>query len=108
VLGLASGGLPVQAGSLLSRASNLELTWEPASSADRIEFEIFAAGSTLSCAARDDGHFRIPSAQLHVLEADPSAALIVRRVRTVPLEMTGVETAYARLAVARSISLRVE
>jgi hypothetical protein len=43
-----------------------------------------------------------------VLEADESAALIVRRVRTVPLEMVGVETAYARVAVTRSISVRVQ
>lgn len=108
VLGLALGGVPVQAGSVLSRAHSLEFSWEPSSSADRIEFEIFAAGSTLSCAARDDGHFRIPSAQLKLLEADESAALIVKRVRTVPLEMAGVESAYARLAVTRSVSLRVE
>jgi hypothetical protein len=108
VLGLALGGAPVQAGSVLSRAQSLEFTWEPSSSADRIEFEIFAAGSTLSCAARDDGHFRISSAQLKLLEADESAALIVKRVRTVPVEMTGVESAYARLAVTRSVSLRVE
>jgi hypothetical protein len=108
VIGLANAGIPVQAGSVFSRVQNLELTWEPASSADRIEFEIFAAGSTLSCAARDDGHFRISSAQLRVLESDDSAALIVRRVRTVPVEMAGVETAYARVAVTRSVSLHVE
>jgi hypothetical protein len=108
VLGLSNAGVAVQAGSVLSRDAQLDLTWEPASSTDRIEIEIFAAGSTLSCAARDDGHFRIPSAQLHVLEADESAALIVRRVRTVPVDMAGVETAYARLAVTRSLSLRVE
>jgi hypothetical protein len=108
VLGLESGGVAIQAGSVLLRNANLELTWESAGGADRIEFEIFAAGSTLSCAARDDGHFRIPSAQLRVLEADESAALIVRRVRTVALEMTGVESAYARVAVTRSTSLRVE
>jgi hypothetical protein len=107
VHGLACGGVPVQAGSLLSRADNVEFTWEPGS-ADRIELEIFAGGSTLSCAARDDGHFRISRAQLRVLDADESAALIVRRVRTVPLEMAGVESAYARLAVTRSVSLRVE
>ncbi len=106
---LAAGGVAVQAGSLLSRSGNLEFTWEPAgSSSDRIEIEIFAGGSTLSCAARDDGHFLISRAQLRVLEADESAALIVRRVRTVPVDMAGVESAYARLAVTRSVSLRVE
>jgi hypothetical protein len=108
VLGLASAGVAVQAGSVFARSGSLELTWEPAGGSDRIELEIFAAGSTLSCAARDDGQFRIPSAQLRVLEADESAALIVRRVRTVPIEMAGVETAYARVAVARSVSVRVE
>jgi len=108
VHGLTSGGVPVQGGSLLSRGDNLEFTWEPASNSDRIEIEIFAGGGTLSCAARDDGHFLISRAQLRVLEADESAALIVRRVRTVPVDMAGVESAYARLAVTRSVSLRVE
>lgn len=104
---LSSGGVALQAGSLLSRANDLEFTWE-AASGDRIEIEIFAGGSTLSCAARDDGHFRISRAQLRVLDADESAALIVRRVRTVPVDMAGVESAYARVAVTRSISLRVQ
>lgn len=108
VHGLASGGVPVQAGALLSRAEHVEFTWEPASNSDRIEIEIFAGGGTLSCAARDDGHFRIPRAQLRILEADESAALIVRRVRMVPVEMAGIESAYARLAVTRSVSLRVD
>jgi hypothetical protein len=108
VLGLTLGGAPLEAGAVLSRAQPLELTWEPSAGADRIEIEIFAAGSTLSCAARDDGHFRFSNAQLKLLEADESAALIVKRVRTVPVEMAGVESAYARLAVTRSFSLRVE
>jgi hypothetical protein len=108
VLGLALGGAALQGGSVLVRAQGLEFTWEPSSSGDRIELEIFAGGSTLSCAARDDGHFRIPGAQLKLLEADDNAALIVKRVRTVPVEMAGVESAYARLAVTRSVSLKVE
>lgn len=106
--GLALGGVALTAAPALARNALANLTWDPALNGDRIELEIFAAGSTLSCAARDDGQFSIPSAQLSLLESDESAALIVRRVRTQAVEMAGVESAYARVAVTRSFSLRVE
>jgi hypothetical protein len=108
VRGLALAGVLVDAGAVLTARGGAELTWEPESGSDRIEIEIFSAGSSLSCAVRDDGQFRITAAQLAALEADESASLVARRVRIVPIEMTGVESAYVRVAATRSLSLQVK
>jgi hypothetical protein len=107
VRGLALGGVPIDAETVLTHVAGAELTWEPEAGSDRIEIEIFAGGSSLSCALRDDGQFRLTAAQLEALEADDSASLIARRVRIAPIEMQGVESAYARIAATRSLSLHV-
>jgi hypothetical protein len=106
--GLSLGGVAVDSGAVLTAQAGAELTWEPESGSDRIEIEIFSAGSSLSCAVRDDGQFRISPAQLALLEADDSASLVARRVRIVPIEMAGVESAYVRVAATRSLSLQVK
>jgi hypothetical protein len=108
VRGLALGGVQVDGSAALHPGTGAELTWEPESGTDRIEIEIFAGGGSLSCAARDDGQFRITPAQLAALEADESASIVARRVRMVPLEMVGVESAYLRVAATRSLALQVK
>jgi hypothetical protein len=105
VQGLSLSGLPAEAGVTLTRSESIELTWEPEGPGDRIEIELFAGGSALSCAARDDGHFTLSRAQLQLVEADEDASLVVRRVRVLPVEMTSIESAYARLASARTFTL---
>jgi hypothetical protein len=108
VHGLAVAGVPLARGAALAREADAELTWEPEGQGDRIEIELFAGSGTLSCAARDDGQFSLPRARLKVLEADDNATLIVRRVRVAPLEMTGIDSAYARVATARTLSLQIK
>ncbi|HEX6244020.1 MAG TPA: hypothetical protein VFZ61_24055, partial [Polyangiales bacterium] len=108
VRGLSLGGSALGADSVLASRAGVELTWEPESGSDRIEIDLFAGSSSLSCVLRDDGQFRIPAAQLEALEADESASLVVRRVRIVPVEMAGVESAYVRIAATRSLSLQVK
>lgn len=112
VSGLALGGVLLDGASVLQRAQHpdggAELTWEPESGTDRIEIEIFAGGGSLSCAVRDDGQFRLTPAQLAALEADESASIVARRVRMVPVDMAGVESAYLRVAATRSLALHVK
>lgn len=108
VQGLAVFGVGLEDGARLSKANGLELSWQAEASSDRIELEIFSGGSSLSCAARDDGQFHISRAQLEALEPDDSASLVVRRVRIVPIDMAGVESAYVRVASTRSLSVHVE
>lgn len=95
-------------GAVLPRDADAELTWEPEGQGDRIEIEIFAGNGALACAARDDGQFSVPRARLKVLEADDNATLIVRRVRVFPVDMHGIESAYARVATARTLPLQIK
>lgn len=108
VHGLSSAGSMLESGSSLPRDTDAELTWEAEGQGDRIEIEIFAGSGTLSCAARDDGHFSLPRTRLKALEADDNATLIVRRVRVLPMEMAGIDSAYARVATARTLSLQIK
>lgn len=108
VKNVAVSGLPLENGVALSRERGVELTWQPESFGDRIEIEVFSAGSLLSCAARDDGQFRISRAQLSALEADDNALLVIRRVRILPVDMSGVESAYVRVAATTNAPIHVE
>lgn len=108
VHGLALSGVALGGEASLSRSEQAELTWEPEAAGDRIEVEIFSGGSALACAARDDGHFNLSRAHLRLLEADENASLVVRRVRVLPVEMAGIESAYARVATSRAFSLPIK
>jgi hypothetical protein len=105
---LSAAGAALESGAALARDADAELTWEAEGQGDRIEIELFAGSGTLSCAARDDGHFSLPRARLKGLEIDDNATLIVRRVRVLPIEMTGIDSAYARVATARTLSLQIK
>lgn len=107
VRGLAAAGAALEGGATLPRDADAELTWEAEGVGDRIEIEIFAGSGTLSCAARDDGHFSLPRARLKVLEADDNATLIIRRVRVLPLDMAGIDSAYARVSTARTLPVQI-
>jgi len=108
VQGLSLSGVPIEADVVLGRGEAAELRWEPEGAGDRIDLEIVSGGSALSCAARDDGQFSLSRAQLRLLEADDNASLVVRRVRVLPVEMAGIETAYARVATSRTFLLPIK
>jgi len=104
---LAVRGVGVDTGASIARASDLVLSWEADDPRDRIEVELLAGGSVLSCACRDMGRLSIPAAQLAALEADDNATLIVRRVRGSSFDMQGIDASYARVATTRSATLAV-
>lgn len=108
VLGLDLAGVSLEHDGALNRAADAHLTWEPEDLRDRVELEIYAGGSVLSCSVRDDGQFTLPHAKLALLESDPQASLVVRRVRIIQAEMAGIESAYVRLASTRTLSLGVD
>ena len=108
VLGLEASGISLEQDGALNRASDAALTWEPEDIRDRLELELFAGGSVLSCSLRDDGQFLLPHAKLALLEADQQASLVLRRVRVLNAQMDGIENAYVRIASTRTLSLKVE
>jgi hypothetical protein len=108
VLGLEVSGQSLEQDAALNRASDAALTWEPEDMRDRLELEIFAGGSVLSCSVRDDGQFLLPHAKLALLEADPQASLVLRRVRVLNTQMDGIENAYVRIASTRTLQLKVD
>jgi hypothetical protein len=108
VASLEVAGIGLDHGGALSKARDAELTWEPEDLRDRIELELYAGTSVLSCTLRDDGHFVFPQAKLANLEPDAQASLVARRVRVVSADMQGVETAYVRIATSRKLAIRVE
>ncbi len=108
VQGLELGGVKIDGAASLTRARDVNLTWEPEDLNDRVEIEIYAGGEVLSCSARDDGQFVLPHAKLASLEQDAQAQLILRRVRVISTEMQGIETAYVRIATSRTLPVHVE
>jgi len=108
VLGLTASGTSLEHDGALYRASDAALTWEPEDMRDRLELELFAGGSVLSCSVRDDGQFLLPHAKLALLEADQQASLVVRRVRVLNAQMDGIENAYVRIASTRTLPLKVD
>lgn len=108
VLGLEVSGASLEQDGALNRASDAALTWEPEDMRDRLELEIFAGGSVLSCSVRDDGQFLLPHAKLALLEADQQASLVLRRVRVLNTQMDGIENAYVRIASTRTLPLKVD
>jgi len=108
VTSLDVAGVGLDDGGALSRVRDAELTWEPEDLRDRIELELYAGTSVLSCTVRDDGHFVLPYAKLANLESDVQASLVARRVRVISADMQGIETAYVRVATSRKLTIRVE
>jgi hypothetical protein len=105
VTGLSFDGNPPSG---LSRAADVALAWEPEDMRDQLEIEVYAGGSVLSCSARDDGQFTLPQAKLALLEADPQASLVVRRVLAVSTEMQGIDSALVRFATTVTSTLAVQ
>jgi hypothetical protein len=96
--GLSAEGLRIEGRLAITREHAVTLTWEPEDPRDRIEIELYAGGSVLSCAGRDDGHFVVSSEALAAIDADDDASMVVRRVRVLPLDISGIDSAYARIA----------
>ncbi|MET0344462.1 MAG: hypothetical protein ABW252_25840 [Polyangiales bacterium] len=108
VSALAIAGAGLAPSGALSRGRDAELRWEPEDLRDHVEVEIYAGSSVLTCTMRDDGHFVLPQQKLAILESDPRASLVARRVRVVSADMQGIEAAYVRVAASRKLSLRVD
>ena len=108
VLGLSLAGAPLEGDAALSRTVDAELTWEPEDMRNRVEFEVHAGGSVLSCVARDDGRFTLPQSKLAALDADAEASLVLRRVTVLAADMQGVESAYVRVAATRTLPLALQ
>jgi hypothetical protein len=92
----------------LARAADVQVSWDPEDMRDQLELEIYAGSTVLSCAANDDGQFTLPAAKLALLESDPQASIVVRRVLTFSTEMQGVESALVRFATTRTATLAVQ
>jgi hypothetical protein len=106
--GLGFDGTRVEANPAFVRGHDLSLSWEPEDPRDSIELEIYTGGSVLSCACRDDGQFTLGAEELASLESDEHASLVVRRVRILPIELSGIQTAYARIATTRTLDALVK
>jgi hypothetical protein len=98
---------PMEQLEVIDRSGDLVLSWEADDPRDRVEIELLSGGSVLSCSARDDGHFAITASELSALEPHDNATLVVRRVRSVALEMQSVPNAYARVVSTRSHAVAV-
>ena len=100
-------GVSIDALSSLDRTRTADLTWAAGDPRDVVEIELRSHGEVLSCAAADDGGFRLSREALATLTADPRATLLVRRVRVSPVDVTGVDEAFARIAVTRSVPVEL-
>ena len=101
-------GAPLQNGMSLSRARELDVTWEANDPRDHVEIDVMAVAETVSCRSRDDGSFRISAADLAATAGHPRARIVVRRVRVQPFDATGVDVAYVRLAATRAFDVTLE
>jgi hypothetical protein len=108
VQALELAGLSLEREGVLVRAVDAELSWEPEDLRNRVEIEVHAGGSVLSCVARDDGRFVLPQSKLASLEADTDASLVVRRVTVIAADMQGIESAYVRVAATRTLPLLLQ
>ena len=61
----------------------------------------------LACASRDDGQFRIGAESLATLAPDAAASMIVRRVRVTPVDVPGLDDAFARIAITRELAIDI-
>jgi hypothetical protein len=92
----------------LARDADVQVSWAPEDMRDQLELEIYAGSTVLSCTARDDGQLTLPVGTLTLLEADPQASIVVRRVLAVSTEMQGIENALVRFATTRTATLTVQ
>lgn len=92
---------------VLSRDGGFDVAWAAGDARDTVEIEVRAHGDVLACAARDDGSFRVDADSLAILAPDPAATLRVRRVRVTPLDVPGVDDAYARVTVTRTLDVEL-
>jgi hypothetical protein len=87
----------------VARSGSLTLQWDSEDPRDLFELELSSGDRTLACLSRDEGSFRIAGEDIAMLQADPEARLLVRRVRISPFDAPGIDAAFARVAAAISI-----
>lgn len=92
---------------VLSRDGGFDVAWAAGDARDTVEIEVRAHGDVLACAARDDGSFRVDAESLAILAPDAAATLRVRRVRVTPVDVPGLDDAYARVTVTRTLDVEL-
>ena len=65
--------------------------------------ETCGAGVGPGTTGTDDGAFHVDAEALATLAPDSAATLVVRRVRVTPVDVPGLEDAFARVAVTREL-----
>lgn len=100
-------GVPLAEALAAIREAGLEVSWAAIDPRDLVEIEIRSGGDVLACAARDSGAFRIEPQSLATLAPDPAATLAVRRVRLSPVDVPGLDDAFARISVSRELEIEL-
>src|SRR5690606_19494732 len=91
----------------IAREAGVELSWLAGDPGDRIEMQVRAHGDVIACVGYDDGMFRVDADALAILAPDEAANVLVRRVRVTPVDVPGLDDAYARVAVTRTVRARL-
>jgi hypothetical protein len=94
---------PLEPGMTLDRDAHVGVQWDAGDPHDRVEIGLRAGGRHLRCGASDDGSFQIRVEALAAMPADPAAMLTVARVRREPLDVTGIDEAWARIVARRAV-----
>jgi len=85
-----------------------EIAWEAGDPRDRIEIELTLGGTTMRCACRDDGSFRIDAGPVMELETETHGRLVLRRVRMQPFDLTGLDAAWISAASMRNVDFALQ
>lgn len=93
---------------VLRRGQETNVSWSAGDLRDRIELDIMAGATAITCVMRDDGFFRLPADVTTMLEADPDARMVVRRTRAQAFDASGIDVAWVSLSTTTDLGLAVE
>lgn len=103
--GVIVDGRPLEPGLELERRKHVTVQWDAGDPTDRVEIELRAGGRVLRCTASDQGSFVVRVEALSALPPDPGARLGIGRVRREPLDVSGIDEAFARLVSRRTMPI---
>jgi hypothetical protein len=92
---------------VIDRSAHVGVLWDAGDPRDRIEIEVRAGGRHLRCGTTDEGSFLIRVEALSALPADEAAQITIARVRREPLDVAGIDEAWARLVSRRAAFVAV-
>ncbi len=87
---------------VIDRGAHLRVLWDAGDPRDRIEIELRGGGRHLRCGTTDEGSFLVRVEALSALPPDEAAQLTIARVRREPLDVVGIDEAWARLVSRRA------